>query len=76
MFVYLKVRDLVESVNSNQGFRIKGWFKPAITENGVTQEIFTVHACYMAPNEALTPNQRRKMYQGLYYAHCSSIKLE
>ena len=51
------------SVNQLQGFRIKGWFKPAVTENGITQETFSLHVCYLCPNSPLTEIQKEKVYK-------------
>ena len=34
----LQVRNVANLVNAEQGFRLKGWFKPGVTENGVTKE--------------------------------------
>lgn len=42
---------------------MKGWFKPAVTENGVTQETFSLHVCYMAANEELTADQKKAIYK-------------
>ena len=56
------MRQLTELVNNSQGFQIKGWFKPAVTDNGVTQETFSVHACFLAPNGPLTEQQLQAVY--------------
>ena len=56
------MRQLTELVNNSQGFRIKGWFKPAIAENGITQETFSLHACFLAPNGPLTEEQLHAVY--------------
>ena len=54
-----QVRNLVASVNGEQGFRIKGWFKPAATEDGVTDEIFSIHVCSFSPVRPLTDEQKK-----------------
>ena len=51
------------SINQLQGFRVKGWFKPAVTENGITQETFSLHVCYLCPNSPLTEIQKEKVYK-------------
>ena len=51
------------SINQLQGFRIKGWFKPAVTENGITQETFSLHVCYLCPNSPLTDIEKEKVYK-------------
>ena len=56
------MRQLTELVNKSQGFRIKGWFKPAVADNGVTQEIFSLHACFLAPAGPLTEEQLLAVY--------------
>ena len=57
------MRNLAALVNAKQGFRMKGWFKPAVTENGITQETFSLHVCYLAPNGPLLPSQRAALYK-------------
>ena len=56
------MRQLTELVNNSQGFRIKGWFKPAVADNGVTQETFSLHACFLAPGGPLTEEQLHAVY--------------
>ena len=58
-----QVRNVTDLVNSDQGFRLKGWFKPAVAENGVTQETFSIHACYLAINGSMTDEQKLQMYK-------------
>ena len=59
----LQVLNVANLVNNEQGFRLKGWFKPAVTDNGVTQETFSLHVCSLAPNGQLTEEEKRQMYR-------------
>ena len=52
---------MTDLVNAHQGFRLKGWFKPSVAENGVTQETFSVHVCYLALNGTMTDDQKNLM---------------
>ena len=58
-----QVRNLAALVNADERFRVKGWFKPAVVDTGVTQELFWIHVPYLAPNGPLTPTQRDAMYK-------------
>ena len=48
---------MVENIDAEQGFRIKGWFKPAVNENDSVAEEFVFHISYLQPNEPLTEEQ-------------------
>ena len=48
------MRNVTDLVNAQQGFRLKGWFKPAVAENSFTQETFSIHICYLAPKGTMT----------------------
>ena len=61
--ICLQVRNLTALVNESQGFRLKGWFKPAVIETGVTQELFSIHVSYLGPNGSLTDTQKDSVYK-------------
>ncbi len=45
-FFHFKVHEIIESVNEEQGFRVKRWFKPTLSEDGVTTELSSYHVDY------------------------------
>ena len=53
---------MVDVINKDQGFRIKGWFKPALTENEVVTEEFVFHVCYFHPDADLSTFQQGFRY--------------
>ena len=55
---------MVETINNHQGFRIKGWLKPSLNEEGVTQMDFTLHVCFLQPEGDLTEFQKTLIYMG------------
>ena len=58
---------MVQSVNE-QGFKLKGWFKPVVTEIGVTQDSLSLHVCYLMPSTPLTKKQQKiKYHEGLLH---------
>ena len=56
------VQLLVQSVNETCGFRVSGWFKPAIDEEGTTLEHKNFHVCSLKPESPLTSEQEGLKY--------------
>ena len=54
---------MVVVINKDQGFRIKGWFEPALTEKDVvTEELFVFHVCYFYPDADLSTFEQASRY--------------
>ena len=56
------VCDMASVIDSAQGFRVCGWFKPASDEDGVTAGNFCYHVSAVSPCSALNPYQKTLMY--------------
>ena len=58
------VEKMVTSINSNQGFLIVGWFKPAHDEEGVAIEHKKFHLCAVTPAGELSDTQLALQFSG------------
>ena len=61
-----QLRLLFDSVTEAQGWRIKGWFKPGVTEQEIVAETYSLHISYLMPASSLTAEQM-KMRPGWDY---------
>ena len=58
------VQALVTKINARGGFRVVGWFKPALDEDGTTIEHKRFHVCSLFPEKPLTDEEKLLKYQG------------
>ena len=58
------VQDLVREINTGEGFRILGWFKSAVDEEGTAVENKNFHIARLEPEKEMTDEQKAKMYRG------------
>ena len=68
IFHFVKAQRLVAAVNAGDGWRVKGWFKPAVSEQDTVAETYAIHICSLAPNNQLTFAQQQHVYtlQGFF----------
>ena len=57
------VLNLTRSINNTGGWKVKGWYKPSTSEDGVAQELRRIHFCSLSPVGMLTDAQNDMKYQ-------------
>ena len=58
------VQAMVTKINSGGGFRVVGWFKPALDEDGTTIEHKRFHICSLLPEKPVTNEEAQLKYKG------------
>ena len=59
-----QIQTLVAAINSADGFRIQGWFKPASDDDGTAVEHKKFHVTSLTPATDLSEDQRQLKYAG------------
>ena len=56
------MENVINGVNREDGFRIKGWFNPACNDEGVLTESFSVHVCSVGPSSSMDISLKNYRY--------------